>query len=393
MASQLSVSVKKRRKRLSAPARKHRKDVANSFNCQCRKLDANLPDDEPIPFNGRVPSDELERKGVIDMLLAEKGFVRAAEERKCRELLRTEINKITSAGCIELHPITDFNKMFLRTGETHESPVNGQCELDTAHVMGFVPKELLAALLCNFKEGNDKCFDMIANSHGQNIEHAPSGTGWCKMLEIMDLKDTHVKIDSQVNIMSEAFKNLFVQAFLHKNRVVTKEELDKWNGTKGLVGTKVACHQNAHTDINEEREKEDLADIFILHMPLQEEGALLSLRDIENYQHKCICVPFGTFVALRADVCHGGFHGNPGNARFHMMVERGPRPDEDELTSLKCDTERLNAARDDDWQSFFDFHVRCNQTIAEVHKEEIMRMFCGARNYSFSNFKPKKKQK
>ena len=279
MASQLSVSVKKRRKHLSAPVKKHRKDVANQFNCQRIKLDANLPQDEAFPCNGRVPRDKPERNRLIDMLLAEKGLFRASQEKKHREFLHSEINKINSDGRIVLHPIADFNRKFLHTAETHEFPVNWPCELNAGHVMGIVPKELLAALYSNFREGKDKCFNMIAK-HGQHIKHAPAGTGWHKMLENKDVKKTDIKIDLQVRILSEAFKNLFVKAFLHNNQAVTQEELDEWNHLPGVVGTKLAGHQDAHIDINEKKEKEDLTDICILHTPLQEKGALLSLRNV-----------------------------------------------------------------------------------------------------------------
>jgi hypothetical protein len=96
----------------------------------------------------------------------------------------------------------------------------------------------------------------------------------------------------------------------------------------GVVYTEAPYAQAAHLDFDETEQTSDKKS-WILHMPLQRDGLLLSVWDppVKNTQdeyigtHEHIYVPFGAYIALRSDVLHSGVLGAPGNVRFHMILK------------------------------------------------------------------------
>jgi hypothetical protein len=96
----------------------------------------------------------------------------------------------------------------------------------------------------------------------------------------------------------------------------------------GVVYTENSFPQAAHIDFNETNLSASKKS-WILHMPLQKEGMLLSVWDTpikdeerdDNSKHHYIFVPFGSYVALRSDVLHSGVYGSSGNCRFHMILK------------------------------------------------------------------------
>jgi hypothetical protein len=97
----------------------------------------------------------------------------------------------------------------------------------------------------------------------------------------------------------------------------------------GVVYTETPFLQRAHTDFDEVSQ-EPVKKSWILHMPLQREGMLLSIwespiasttGDNSSMDHKHAYVPFGSYIALWSDVLHFGVHGSSGNVRFHMILK------------------------------------------------------------------------
>lgn len=86
--------------------------------------------------------------------------------------------------------------------------------------------------------------------------------------------------------------------------------------------------QGAHLDFDETN-LPHAKKSWILHMPLQKEGMLLSVWDLPvrnqgrdvNALHEYVFIPFGSYIALRSDVLHSGVYGPPGNTRFHMILK------------------------------------------------------------------------
>ena len=99
----------------------------------------------------------------------------------------------------------------------------------------------------------------------------------------------------------------------------------------GLVYTEIPYPQDAHLDFDESN-MAAAQKSWIIHMPLQKEGMLLSVWDLPidddqlqelsgDAKHQYMFVPFGSYIALRADVLHSGVYGSSGNSRFHMILK------------------------------------------------------------------------
>jgi hypothetical protein len=96
----------------------------------------------------------------------------------------------------------------------------------------------------------------------------------------------------------------------------------------GVVYTESSFSQAAHLDFDE-TSLDPIEKSWIIHLPLQREGMLLSVWDIpilkdirdDHAQHDYIFVPFGSYIALRSDVLHSGVYGSTGNSRFHMILK------------------------------------------------------------------------
>lgn len=88
-----------------------------------------------------------------------------------------------------------------------------------------------------------------------------------------------------------------------------------------------AYHQVAHVDLPDEYElfeerklgPEELS--WIIHVPLQQSGGMISVWSEDKLQHDYQYIPFGCFLAVRSDVIHSGIYGYPGNVRFHMVIK------------------------------------------------------------------------
>jgi hypothetical protein len=100
--------------------------------------------------------------------------------------------------------------------------------------------------------------------------------------------------------------------------VATREKfLEYYSVLPGMVKTKTAYNQAAHTDFNSWG--------LIVHLPLSKEGMMLMIWD-ENREKvgrgEYHYIPFGCYFVLPSHVTHSGVYGKRGNCRFHVNIRR-----------------------------------------------------------------------
>jgi hypothetical protein len=122
--------------------------------------------------------------------------------------------------------------------------------------------------------------------------------------------------------------------------------LDSYSVLPGMVKTKQAYHQAAHTDFNSWG--------LIVHMPLSKEGMMLMIWDgsrevvgTGEYHY----IPFGCFFVLPSYITHSGVYGKSGNCRFHMNIRR--KSDNWENDEIKTGVNVDNPKSRVDWRPVF----------------------------------------
>ena len=122
---------------------------------------------------------------------------------------------------------------------------------------------------------------------------------------------------------------------LHKVCKWDELKLDDWNTYPGLVYTINARHQVPHSDFKDSRKMLPQDREWIGHMPLQEDGAILSMFDTwcpeeeVPIHQQYVYIPFGCLFFIRSDRVHAGFFGDMGNIRFHHCIMKGAWPQHD----------------------------------------------------------------
>ena len=177
------------------------------------------------------------------------------------------------------------------------------------------------------------------------------------------------------------FKEVFLRKALMGN--VDQDELDAWKPYPMAVATKESAFQTAHLDMDEKMRLWS----YMIHIPMQKEGSVISVFNPETKSHRYVYVPFGTYLALRGDVWHSGFYGNPGNVRFHIVIMRGDLPATAKLHTLEENqlADKLHDARAGPnekymeehggqpmYQDFLEWHERQTVLLAEAW-ERILR--------------------
>ena len=85
-------------------------------------------------------------------------------------------------------------------------------------------------------------------------------------------------LDPRLAVFLETFKQLFLQA---KGLVHNGADEQEWNIYPSVVRTEFASFQEPHLDFN----PKDGINTWILHFPIQKEGAIISVYDHETFQH------------------------------------------------------------------------------------------------------------
>jgi hypothetical protein len=210
-------------------------------------------------------------------------------------------------------------------------------------LVGCVPVYLMASLLNEIK-GEEK-FKKIVEK-GQEIGREPGKeqsvkerayyfmlhwrkgkTGKWKEKMVDDWKRVD-KMEHQIfSPMATAQIEKFGQSIL-KGLGLGRITVSTHTYAPGIVYTEGSFTQAAHIDFDETGQLNKKKS-WILHMPLQREGLLLSVWDLpinkgkrnDEDKHKYMYVPFGAYIALRSDVLHSGCYGASGNVRFHMVLK------------------------------------------------------------------------
>lgn len=254
-----------------------------------------------------------------------------------------------------IQPYPEFHSKYLSNSATHRVPRKWTVTLRST-LMGFLPITLLAALLNDFKstENVHKKWRSIV-SGSSNITYVEGKTDGGRYRWLTPI--SHASGNSRT-YMSEQTENLlphFLRVFLEKALFIPKEEWDAWSVFAGLVFTPgEPGTQWAHQDFAEMYHK----DTWLVHIPLQREGSVISIWDPNLREHRYVHIPFGTYFAIRADVWHSGFYGNRGNVRFHVIISKHNLPKKDRLRTV-CDKQLqadLNSARPDCYRSFLEVH-------------------------------------
>ena len=220
----------------------------------------------------------------------------------------------------------------------------------TSTVMGCVPLSLMASLLNDLKpqENFQKIVGLAQEIGKPNFEkessqergvyfmvHWEENVGWKEggdkttrwmeeLIKDWTVMNGHHQIFSPVAV---AQINNFGTAIL--KGLGFKQVTKKTHSiAPGVVYTENSYNQAAHIDFDE-TEKPAVEKSWILHLPLQKEGLLLSVWDLPikddarntGAQHEYVFVPFGSYICLRSDVLHSGVYGSTGNSRFHMILK------------------------------------------------------------------------
>ncbi len=122
--------------------------------------------------------------------------------------------------------------------------------------------------------------------------------------------------------------------------------LDSYSVLPGMVKTKQAYHQAAHTDFNSWG--------LIVHMPLSREGMMLMIWDGNREvmgKGEYHYIPFGCYFVLPSYITHSGVYGKKGNCRFHMNIRR--KSDQWEKDEIKTGVNGDSPNQRVDWRPVF----------------------------------------
>ena len=344
MSALLAWKIRKKKEHgLSEEEKKSKAAGMNQFKLPKKKeITRIIKEEVVIPFIDMLPDKtdkekSYEVKELALLNLQSEGMFESFHDVKYKHFLKKTIHEISHSHELVLEDFATFHKNYLQTGLIHKLPENWSVPKGN-HLMGFVPKELLCAVmhyLCRDKDNNIRKIE----KNGHDICETTPGSGWYRMLN--DKKDNasiELMVDPLLTQLLPGFKNIFLKS---NGIESTDKECNKWHLAFGVVGTRFATVQMPHCDFA----KKDQANSWILHFPVQSEGTLHSVFDQDNNLHRYVYCPFGTFLALRGDVWHSGFFGNKGNCRFHLIMRKGKFPKVERLHVPDEQTEKLLASR------------------------------------------------
>ena len=199
---------------------------------------------------------------------------------------------------------------------------------EEAALMGMMPPRFLSNILGDLKQNPERKWKSIRNKSEKISKTDSTGAGMCHMFEFSGTTRADTCMSNLLEDSIRKFKVTFLESALETR---DEKEQAEWNMHPGMVLTNYAAFQEPHLDMPEDMRE----DCHIFHTPMQREGSVLSLFDVERKIHRHVHVPLGTCLALRGDVWHSGFFGNPGNIRFHMVIIRGEMPHPAKLHTLK----------------------------------------------------------
>ncbi len=337
----------------------------------------------PFPDKSNVDADEFDRLvgDFAKMRLRSMGIF--PFWRDLAPLVGTSfVSADTSLSGVMSFP--DFHTRYLDNSLTHRPPMTWTVP-EEATVMAFVPPLLLDSIMWDLKAVNGMGITWKSFSgQASNITHAEVPRQG-KYRWFTPRSKCRKNEKAFLSHRTEALLNEFKQKFvLHVCPEMEEMDARKWKIYAGAVFTAGdATFQDAHCDFPESIQRVT----WLLHMPLQSEGSLISIWDEHNVEHMYVHTPFGTFLATRADVWHSGFFGNPGNVRFHVIISEMELPSPNELyvcTDLEKQYQ-LNAARPRCYKEFLDVHHRQSMDFLRAITEVLCRRNQNKLYYSLEN--------
>jgi hypothetical protein len=157
-------------------------------------------------------------------------------------------------------------------------------------------------------------------------------------------------VKDRVDNFAFSITRRFLVSDTGENMETREKFFEHYSVLPGLVKTKTAYNQAAHTDMDTWG--------LIVHMPLSKEGMMLMIWDANRVggarvgtKGEHMYIPFGCFFVLPSYVTHSGVYGNKGNCRFHMVVRR--RNDKWERDKIRTGLERDIPENRAPWKGVF----------------------------------------
>lgn len=384
--------------------RKFQQIQRNRFKGWKRTVKTNILKKKPtIPFVGVEP--DYNNDAVVDnfacLLLSQKGMDEYwLDEREMKKIKR-EVNDVTANKSLSCSPIESFYAEHLPLlSLTHSPPTDWSVD-PLLSVMGFVPKDLLDSAM-HFVKGRDCETLKVLSERKKCLNHVEPGAGWYRFLGTDKYKQSP-SVDSRLNRLLDGFKRMFVRSITaaHEQDETGKLAADaaerrdentatnvnvaenclpslptrepQWTVNAAIVVTDKPCPQLAHLDYAEHF----APDTWLVHIPLQRDGSMVSLFDETNKLHRYVYVPFGSYLAIRSDVWHSGLYGNPGNVRLHVVLTTKALPKDASLLTPIDPEDALEAIRPRCHKEFFKFHAERSHRISQSYVDLLTEMnFC-----------------
>jgi hypothetical protein len=190
---------------------------------------------------------------------------------------------------------------------------------------------------------------------------------------VLDWKEEDSLFSKLVQNAIDEFAYTITRRFIANNdeSMESKDKfLESFSVLPGMVKTKQAYNQAAHTDFNSWG--------LIVHMPLSREGMMLMIwdgnrevRGTGEYHY----IPFGCYFVLPSYITHSGVYGKNGNCRFHMNIRRkSDQWEKDEIkTGVNVDTPNQRV----DWRPVFKKRKEEAGIFSELYMEYLIENLGG----------------
>ena len=341
-----------------------------------------------LPFTkDKVPNDLVDLVALSN--LREKGFPQFWSDN--RKIQKHEQHILDPNGVVDT--LDHFCKTYLEEIYiTHYVDKENWSVPTDATLMGIMPPHFLHMLIWELKNDQNRKWQKIRNKSSPISKTENARVGLYHMFEYSGTTMRETYLCKYLEHCIERFKIEFLSNVL---KLKDPAEHKLWFIWPGTVFTDEASFQDPHFDFHPSMHK----NVWIIHIPLQSEGSVISLFDEKKVTHRYVSVTFGTYLALRGDVLHSGFFGKPGNVRFHLVIMRGPLP-EPAMLHTPSDPEIYAALREARsaphrqhleshpkplHEEFLEWHERQTVLFVEAWKRVLANCNGGERNHNLSN--------
>ena len=334
-----------------------------------------------LPFTDDVVPDSMVGRLTISNL-REAGYHEFWLDSKRIDDL---VNIIQDGGST-VEPIGDFCRKYVE-GIVLSHHVDWRIPKEAA-VMGMMPAPFLNSAMWDLKQEPIDTWRSINGKSDPINKTEKRRAGFYHVFKMSGNTAERTYLSKWLEQSVRNFKEDFLASAVN---ITDAAERAKWKIYAEGVRTEFASLQKAHLDMPEELREQS----YMIHIPLQREGSMLSVFDNEAMTHRYVYIPFGTYLALRGDVWHSGIFGKPGNLRFHLVIVRGDLPEPailhgtdttsaEVMEALRGEAEREFGEKNGGkamHEAFLDWHER--QTLYFVEAwERVLANYNGGRRVS-----------